>query len=146
MRTRNFSIYIAAEQERVWRALTDPQLTSRYYGGLAVESDWCPGSTIEYRAANPAYPGHRLAGEIVWVEAGRLLAYSLLTDVDHDPEAQCWVTWELDAVEPSLCRVRLTCDDLDRDADPDRDEAWSRLLSALKTTVETAADRRAPGP
>lgn len=141
MRTRHFSTYIAASSDQVWQALTDPSMTRRYYAGLAVESDWQPGSPIVYRPDLPRYPGHQLAGEIVHAAPGRLLVHSLLTDTDTDADraAQCWLTWELDEREPGLCRICLTCDDLDRFPDTERDEAWSRLLSGLKTAVEASA-------
>jgi uncharacterized protein YndB with AHSA1/START domain len=139
MHTRHFSIYIAAGPDQVWQALINPAMTRRYYAGLAVESNWQPGSPITYRSDPPRHAGHRLAGEIVHVEPGRRLVHSLLTDADADPEVQCWLTWELEEREPGLCRMGLTCDDLDRYPDAEGDEGWSRLLSGLKTAVETGA-------
>ena len=40
--------YIRANAEQVWRALTDPDLTARYWGHANV-SDWQPGSAWEHR-------------------------------------------------------------------------------------------------
>jgi uncharacterized protein YndB with AHSA1/START domain len=151
MRTRHFTLYIAATREQAWRALTDPAMTRRFYFGLAVESRWRAGSPIAYRSAPGQYPAPVvLAGEIVHVEPGRRLVHSLVSDTDAeaDREAQCWVTWDLDEPEPGICRVALTCDDLDRCDDPERDESWCRLLSGLKTVLETGAGMAGacPGP
>jgi uncharacterized protein YndB with AHSA1/START domain len=143
MRTRHFSLYVAAARERVWQALTDPALTRRYYFGLAVESDWQPGSPIVYRGCGvPA----ALTGEIVQVEPAGRLVHSLLSDADPDGDVETWVSWEISEPEPGLCRVSLTCDDLDRFADPERDEAWCRLLSGLKTLLETGTELAAAYP
>lgn len=137
MRTRQFVLYIEAERDRVWQALTDPDLTTRYFLGLRVESAWCAGTPITYRPpAGP--PGARLTGEIVHVEPGRTLIHSLFDDGDRDLGVACWLWWQLDAPEPGLCRVQLVCDDLDPEDDPDRDETWCRLLSRLKTVLEVA--------
>ncbi len=40
--------YIRADAQQVWRALTDADLTARYWGHANV-SDWQPGSTWEHR-------------------------------------------------------------------------------------------------
>jgi uncharacterized protein YndB with AHSA1/START domain len=42
MRTRTFTLYIAATPDRVRRALTDPGQTRRYFLGLAVDSTFSP--------------------------------------------------------------------------------------------------------
>ena len=136
MRTRTFILYIAAAPERVWRALTDPAQTRRYYLGLAVESAWCPGAPIVFRTARGPVPD-ALYGEIIHAAPGATLIHSLLTGAGADAEAHCWLTWELEPAEPGLTRVALTCDDLDARPDPERDEAWSRIVSGLKTVLET---------
>ena len=40
--------YIRASAQQVWQALTDADLTARYWGHANV-SDWQPGSTWEHR-------------------------------------------------------------------------------------------------
>jgi uncharacterized protein YndB with AHSA1/START domain len=142
MRTRQFVLYIDADRDRVWQALTDPALTQRYFMGLRVESDWRPAAPISYHPpAGP--PGAGLTGEVVHVEPGRTVTYSLFDTGDLDLGVTCWLSWELDAAGPGLCRVQLTCDDLDPDGDPERDDAWCRLLSRLKTVLETRTRRPA---
>ncbi len=48
----DYTIYVAASPERIWRALTDPADTSRYWrhreaGGKTFPSDWRAGSCWE---------------------------------------------------------------------------------------------------
>jgi uncharacterized protein YndB with AHSA1/START domain len=137
MRTRTFSLYIAATPDQVWQAITEPALTRRFYLGLAVESQWEPGASIVFRTTGPVPDA--LHGEVLHVDPGRQLVHNLFTGIGPEQEAHCWLTWDLARVEPALCRVALTCDDLDGRADPERDEAWSRVLSGLKTVLETGA-------
>ena len=47
-----FEIYIKTTPERLWEAITDPQLRGRYSFGVQTISDWTPGSG--YRATHPA--------------------------------------------------------------------------------------------
>src|SRR6185436_7567089 len=43
-----YSIYINADPERVWRAITDGDETVQYYYGTRVVSDWSIGSRVSY--------------------------------------------------------------------------------------------------
>ncbi|MET7399840.1 SRPBCC domain-containing protein [Dactylosporangium sp. NPDC005572] len=141
MRTQTFSLYIAATAEQVWRALTEPNITRRFYLGCAVESAFMPGERIVYRASiGPVTDA--LHGEIIHVVPEQLLVHSLFTGTGREQEVHCWLTWEVAEVEPGLTRAALTCDDLDRDADPERDETWSRVVSGLKTVLETGAEMK----
>ncbi len=43
-----YTTYIRTTPEQLWRGLTDPAFTRRYWG-LAWESDWAPGSAVTLR-------------------------------------------------------------------------------------------------
>src|SRR5450432_2630738 len=42
-----FEIYIRTTPERLWEAITDPAIRAKYNFGMAVRSDWKPGSRLE---------------------------------------------------------------------------------------------------
>ncbi len=42
-----FEIYIRTTPERLWEAITDPDIRSKYNCGSRVASDWTPGSRFE---------------------------------------------------------------------------------------------------
>src|ERR671915_1437106 len=42
-----FEIYIKTTPERLWEAITDPEMRSKYNFGVGVSSDWTPGSRYE---------------------------------------------------------------------------------------------------
>ena len=42
-----FEIYIKTTPERLWEAITDPELRQKYNFGVGVSSDWTPGSRYE---------------------------------------------------------------------------------------------------
>ncbi|MGH2729701.1 MAG: ArsR/SmtB family transcription factor, partial [Actinomycetota bacterium] len=46
-----FEIYIRTTPERLWEAITDPEMRAKYSFGVQTHSDWTPGS--EYKASVP---------------------------------------------------------------------------------------------
>src|ERR687891_1327446 len=42
-----FEIYIRTTPERLWEAITDPEIRTKYNFGMRVKSDWTPGSRFE---------------------------------------------------------------------------------------------------
>ena len=42
-----FEIYIKTTPERLWEAITDPEMRRKYNFGVGVDSDWTPGSRYE---------------------------------------------------------------------------------------------------
>src|SRR5687767_13885218 len=44
-----YEIYIKTTPERLWQAITDPALRAKYSFGVAVTSDWTPGSAYHSR-------------------------------------------------------------------------------------------------
>src|SRR5229473_8168386 len=49
-----FEIYIKTTPERLWEAITDPEIRSKYNFGSRVSSDWGPGSRYEMSAMDGA--------------------------------------------------------------------------------------------
>src|SRR5579863_10700191 len=47
-----FEIYIRTTPERLWEAITDPEIRSKYQFGMRVGSDWTPGSRFEMSHSN----------------------------------------------------------------------------------------------
>ena len=41
-----FEIYIRTTPERLWEAITDPEIRSKYNFGARITSDWTPGSAL----------------------------------------------------------------------------------------------------
>src|SRR5215475_13342297 len=44
-----YTIYIASTPEKVFKALTDTDVTARFWFGNAVTSDWKVGAPVEFR-------------------------------------------------------------------------------------------------
>jgi uncharacterized protein YndB with AHSA1/START domain len=139
-----FEIYIKTTPERLWQAITDPELRRRYNFGVGVRSDWTPGS--RYEAAHPDAPGPICAGENLEVDPPRRLvqSFNALWGEDVRAEGTSRVTWEIEPVEDS-CRLIVTHDQLAEGANDQLYGGWPMILSGLKTLLETGETLTTPG-
>ena len=48
-----FEIYIKTTPERLWEAITNPEMRAKYTFGINIRSDWGPGSSYTGMAGNP---------------------------------------------------------------------------------------------
>jgi len=138
-----FEIYIRTTPERLWEAITDPQLRRRYSFGLEVRSDWQVGS--EYELSDPR-AGRMATGENLEVDPPRRLvqSFTALWSEDVQREGASRVTWEIEPVGDS-CRLTVTHDQMRSDAHGEIYGGWPQILSGLKTLLETGEDLTTPG-
>jgi uncharacterized protein YndB with AHSA1/START domain len=139
-----FEIYIKTTPERLWDAITSPELRRRYNFGVGVESDWSTGS--EYRSVHPQAGIAIAEGENLEVDAPRRLvqSFNALWSDDVKNEGTSRVTWEIEQVEDS-CRLTVTHDQLREGAHDEVYGGWPMILSGLKTLLETGEDLTTPG-
>lgn len=139
-----FEIYIRTTPERLWGAITDPEVRTRYQFGARVESDWTPGST--YRVRHDGAPRTLIEGENLKVHPPHRLVqtYHAVWDDDIATEGTSRVTWEIEPVGDS-CRLTVIHDELPEDADPHLYGGWPMILSGLKTWLETGHELTTPG-
>jgi uncharacterized protein YndB with AHSA1/START domain len=139
-----FEIYIKTTPERLWEAITDPELRSQYSFGVRVESDWTAGSS--YEGVHPAAPGPISAGENLEVEPPRRLvqSFNALWSDEVKNEGTSRVTWEIEPVADS-CRLTVTHDQLREGANDELYGGWPMILSGLKTLLETGERLTTPG-
>jgi uncharacterized protein YndB with AHSA1/START domain len=145
-----YTTYIRTTPQRLWRALTEPAFTRRYWG-VVLESEWEPGSTLTWTQngvtiADPeqlvlesepyrhlVYTWHTFTAE--WAEMAGFDDARLGT-MAAEPRSK--VTFNL---EPVGDTVKLT---VIHDGFPPGSavpssvsEGWPELLSRLKTLLET---------
>jgi len=139
-----FEIYIKTTPERLWEAITNPELRSKYSFGVRVESDWTPGS--HYAGSSPGAPGLLMEGENLEVDPPRRLvqSFNALWGEDVKAEATSRVTWEIEPVGDS-CRLVVTHDQLREGANNQLYGGWPMILSGLKTLLETGELLTTPG-
>jgi uncharacterized protein YndB with AHSA1/START domain/DNA-binding transcriptional ArsR family regulator len=140
-----FEIYIRTTPERLWNAITDPEIRGKFQFGNTIKSDWTPGSHFEM--TNPGAPGMVLGeGENLEVDPPRRLVQSMvaLWGDDVKSEGTSRVTWEIEPVGDS-CRLLVTHDQLRDGANNQLYGGWPMILSGLKTWLETGETLTTPG-
>jgi len=129
-------VYIRTTPERLWQALTDPELTKGYYYGCAVGSTWEPGAAYAYVGEM----GPAITGEILEAEPPRrlVMTFTMAYDPEAAAEAPSRVTWEITPVG-DLCRLTVVHSDFGGLSKTwaTTSTGWTPILSGLKTLLET---------
>ncbi|SRR5581483_4643159 len=139
-----FEIFIKTTPERLWEAITDPELRARYSFGVGTQSDWTVGS--EYRSSVPGVI-EIAEGENLEVDPPRRLVqtFTALWSDDVRQAGASRVTWEIAPVGDDSCRLTVVHDQLSPNANPELYGGWPMILSGLKTLLETGEDLTTPG-
>ncbi len=139
-----FEIYIRTTPERLWAAITDPDVRARFHFGNRIDSDWTPGSS--YVITNPGVDGPLIEGDNLVVDPPHRLVQSMLARWGDDVvgEGTSRVTWDVEPVGDS-CRLTVTHDQLREGANDQLYGGWPMVLSGLKTWLETGQELTTPG-
>jgi len=148
-----YTTYIDAAPERVWKGLTDPAFTTRYWGTELV-TDWKKGSPITWHhlgvtISDPEQrvlesdPYHRLA--YTWHTLTPEWAARVgLSDADYSKiaaEQRSQVTFEIEPVD-EVSKLTVVHEFFDPDSVVVKmvSGGWPRVLSELKTLLETGEE------
>jgi uncharacterized protein YndB with AHSA1/START domain/DNA-binding transcriptional ArsR family regulator len=128
--------YIESTPDAVWHALTDADLTARYWGH-SNRSDWQVGSEWQHVRVDGSDVVD-VAGEVLEAEPPRRL---VVTFDDPDPTARTGtpsrVTFTVDPFH-EIVRLTVTHEDLPSAEDLDAiSEGWPAVLANLKSLLET---------
>jgi uncharacterized protein YndB with AHSA1/START domain len=133
------SITIRAPIERVWEALTTPELIKQWFFGVDTESDWRVGSPIVHRGEYQGRP-YEDKGTILQIDPPMLLVHSHWSPVSRLPDAPenyQQVTWELtdrsDGTELTIREANLPSEE----ARATSEKSWQMVLKNLKRLLET---------
>jgi uncharacterized protein YndB with AHSA1/START domain len=138
-----FEIYIKTTPERLWEAITDPEMRAKYSFGVRTDSDWTEGSS--YTSSVPGVVDIA-QGENLEVDPPRRLvqSFNALWSDDVKSVGTSRVTWEIEPVGDS-CQLTVVHDQLPEDANSEVFGGWPMILSGLKTLLETGETLDTPG-
>jgi uncharacterized protein YndB with AHSA1/START domain len=138
-----FEIYIRTTPERLWEAITDPAIRSKYQFGAGTHCDWQVGSRLEMQHPAGGLLGE---GEILEVDPPRRLVQTMraLWGDDVRAEGTSRVTWEIEQIQDS-CRLTVVHDQLREGANDELYGGWPMILSGLKTWLESGELLTTPG-
>ncbi|MFD0343885.1 SRPBCC family protein [Streptomyces sp. NPDC127117] len=150
-----YAIYIQTSAEKLYHALTDPELIKIYMGGYGPDSTWEPGAPVRWKM-DPDGEFEEVGQRVLAAEPGKRLAYTWHTlqpmhrqmfDFASDEEwdravrERSKVAFDIEpAEEPELgIKLTLTHDGFD---DPGSrmlegvSDGWVAIISTLKTLLE----------
>ena len=131
--------YIASTPDKVFEAITRPDIARRYWGHENV-SDWKPGSKWEHVRANEERIVE-LVGEVVEVAPPTRLVISwAAASKAADPASHSRVTFEIEAYE-GMVKLTVTHDELEAGSGMAKgvSKGWPLVLSSLKSFLETGS-------
>jgi len=139
-----FEIYIKTTPERLWEAITDPEIRSKYNFCARATAEWKPGARFEMSAGGGSVALGE--GEVLEVDPPHRLVHTMtaLWSDDVKNEGSSRITWEIEPVGDS-CRLSVTHNQLREDANPELYGGWPMILSGLKTWLETGELLTTPG-
>ena len=129
--------YIASTPEKVFEAITRPELARRYWGHENV-SDWKPGSKWEHVRANDARTVE-LVGKVVETSPPtRLVITWANASQAADPDAYSRVSFDIEPYD-DMVRLTVSHDELQAGSGMANgvQKGWPVVLSSLKSFLET---------
>jgi uncharacterized protein YndB with AHSA1/START domain len=128
--------YISSTPEKVFDALTAPEMTRRYWAHLNV-SDWKVGSLWKHENAENGKTD--LVGKVIESDPPRRLVISWAFPADKDNETKHTRVTFLVEPGPAAVRLTVTHEELEPGSDMDKGirRGWPVVLSNLKTLLET---------
>jgi uncharacterized protein YndB with AHSA1/START domain len=136
--TATTQITVGAPPNKVWDALTKPELIKKYLMGANVKTDWKVGSPLVYTGE---YKGkaYEEKGVIKRIEPGKLLQathFSSMSGKEDKPENYALVTYELQEKDGATV-VSVSQDGVASKEGVEGSKAnWMVVLKGLKATVE----------
>lgn len=129
--------YIRATPEKVFEALTQPEIARRYWGHENV-SDWQPGSAWQHVRADEQRTV-QVVGKVVESSPPTRLVISWASPSQAaDPASYSRVSFDIDAYD-GMVRLTVTHDELQAGSPMARgiQQGWPIVLSSLKSLLET---------
>jgi uncharacterized protein YndB with AHSA1/START domain len=129
--------YIRATPEKVFEAITNPEIARRYWAHENV-SDWRPGSKWEHVRSDAAR-NVAIAGKVVECTPPRRLVMTWASASEYaDPAKHSRVTFDVVAFD-GMVRLTVTHDELEPGSKmlAGISNGWPRVLSSLKSLLET---------
>jgi len=131
-----FTYYLAAPVEKVWDGFISKEVNHIIFMGVNFEVDLTPGGAMTWSGlGKDGKPMRYVTGEVLRVEAPRLFEYRFgMGDGALKSKVKVELTPESEAVKVVVTNDEFVEDD---PAYAQNADGWPRILSRLKTLLET---------
>lgn len=136
--TARVTARIKAPIEKVWNALTNPELISQYMYGTKVESEWQTGKSIKWRGI---WNGklYEDKGTILLIDPPHSLKYSYfsnLSDLPDKPENYNIVTYELAEITEGTSVLITQTNNRSIKQRNHSEKSWEEVLKEMKKVIQ----------
>jgi uncharacterized protein YndB with AHSA1/START domain len=133
----NYKTVIKAPVEKVWEALTKPEIVKQYFFGSNMVTDWKVGSPLYFRGE---YEGksYEDKGIVKEYTPNQSLTYSYLSswnNLPDKPENYLLVSYAVKAV-PEGTELTITQTNYDAEKAKHSEDNWTSVIDGLKQIVE----------
>lgn len=134
------SIEINSDSKKIWEALTNPNLTKKYFFGCEVESDWKIGSPILFIEKREGAETIHVKGKILNIKPEEFLEFTAwgpdsgVEDLESNYTIVSYNLYEKNNMTEIIISHENFGGDEKRFENSER--GWSYLLTALKEFLE----------
>lgn len=137
----NASLFINASPEKVWQALTTPELIKQYFFGTDAVSDWHVGSKLEWKGV---WEGKEYLdkGVILEFNPPRRFSYTYLSSMsgkEDKPENYAIVTYELEPINNGTQLTVIQTGSESKESAEHSGENWTSVFNGMKEMLEKQA-------
>jgi uncharacterized protein YndB with AHSA1/START domain len=131
------TVRIKASIPEVWEALTNPDLTEKYFFGCRAISDWKVGSPLLWNMTVDGKEVTAVKGVVTAIEKNKLLASTCFTPENENvPSKHTTATYKFSA-EDGVTILSVTQGEFeDEETCSHTDASWDKVLSGLKSLLE----------
>ncbi|MFQ5630456.1 MAG: SRPBCC domain-containing protein [bacterium] len=131
------SLHIKASISDVWEALTNPEMTVKYFFNCEAISDWKVGSLLLFKTIVEGEKITVVKGVVTAIEENALLEHTCYSaEFEHEPSKHTTVTYKFSS-ENGTTRLSVTQGRFeDEETCRHNDASWDKVLDGLKTLLE----------
>ena len=131
------SVKLNADIANVWEALTNPEITRKYFFDCEAISDWKVGSPLIFKMISEGKEIVPVKGVVTAIEEKRLLEHTCFTpQFENDPSKHTTVTYKLSA-ENDITKLSVTQGEFgDEETYNHTNASWDKVLDGLKMVLE----------
>jgi uncharacterized protein YndB with AHSA1/START domain/DNA-binding transcriptional ArsR family regulator len=129
-------VHIRTPPEKLWAALTRPELTRQYFHGTDVLTNWKVGSTIEYILPTPEGNQVAISGKVLEFTPHRRISHTFsFPDTGDEPTK---VSYDLEAIG-EMVKLTMTHEGFTGETKTYQGirTGWGPIFDGLKSLLET---------
>ncbi len=136
--TLNLSFLINASSQKVWTALTDPEIVKQYFFGTKLQTTWKVGDPITFSGEweGKAYVDK---GTILQIDAGKSVAYnywSSFSGKEDKPENYATIVYRLEEQDGQALLTIEQNHIADQEALAHSEQNWKMIVNSMKEIIE----------